>query len=108
MARPALIAALVLGLGACTTTFEGERPSALYAQHLDAAVTLYGAWDERFTLEGKTYYLWRRKLTTDEGDRYCELRLEVTDKRQIARRLMQGYPPACDLFTARFVPAERR
>jgi hypothetical protein len=102
--RAALFLAACLGLGACTTTFEGEAPSNLYGQHLDAAVGLYGRWDEQFVMDGKIYYLWRRRVTQEDGDRFCELRLEVTPQRVIARRLMQGYPAACDLFTTRMAP----
>lgn len=106
MRRTALLIAL-LGLAACTTTTEGEKASTLLSQHLDVAVGLYGRWDEQFVMEGKTYYLWRRRVTQDDGDHFCELRLEVTAQRLIARRLMQGYPAACDLFTARMAPVTR-
>lgn len=106
MRRAALLIAL-LGLSACATTLEGDRPSNLYGQHLDVAVGLYGRWDDRFVLDGKTYYLWRRRATLDSGDHYCELRLEVTPHHLIARRLMQGYPAACDLFSARMAPVSR-
>lgn len=95
-------------LGACATTFEGERPSALYGQHLDAARALYGPWQAQFTVDGRRYYLWRRSARTADGEVFCELRLEITAHGLIARRFMQGYPDACDLFTARFVPAETR
>lgn len=100
-----LTAALLLG--GCATAFEGERPSTLYGQHTDAAVALYGPWHEALTLEGRRYYVWRRKAETADGPLYCELRLEVTPKQLIARRLIRGYPEACDLFTARFVPDKR-
>lgn len=99
-------AALALAVSACATAFEGEKPSALYGQHIDAAVALYGPWAEQLTMEGRRYYLWRRKAETADGEQYCELRFEVTAKQQIARRLLQGYPLACELFTARFVPTE--
>lgn len=99
-----LVLALLAG---CATSFEGERPSSLYGQHVDAAVALYGPWQEQMMLEGKRYYLWRRSAETPEGPRYCELRLEITPKQLIARRLLQGYPQACDLFTAHFVPDAR-
>ncbi|WP_309088693.1 hypothetical protein [Phenylobacterium sp.] len=96
-----------LALGGCVTSFEGERPSSLYGQHTDAAVALYGPWDEAVTLEGKRYYIWRRQAETAQGVRVCELRLEITPRHLIARRLVRGYPEACDLFTARFVPDKR-
>jgi hypothetical protein len=105
--RQTVLLFALLALSACTTTFEGERPSNLYAQHLDVAVGLYGRWDEKFDMEGKSYYLWRRRVTQDDGDHYCELRLEVSRQLIIARRLMQGYPAACDLFTARLGAAPR-
>lgn len=109
MARRLLLAALgLLLLAGCATEFEGEKPSSLYGQHTDAAVALYGPWDEAITLEGRRYYLWRRSVETPEGVRFCELRLEITSKNLIARRLMQGYPGACELFMARFVPAENK
>lgn len=107
MLRAAALASLI-GLSACATTFEGERPSALYGQPTDAAIALYGHWDEAFTLEGRRYYLWRRKVDTTDGPRFCELRLEITSRNLIARRLMQGYPAACELFSARFVPADNK
>lgn len=100
---PTLIPSVLL-LSACATAFEGEAPSALYGQHSDAAVALYGRWDEAVTLQGRRYYLWRRSVETADGLRVCELRLEITPKQLIARRLIQGYPEACELFTARFVP----
>ncbi len=104
MRAAALLPGLLL-LGACATAFEGEQPSALYGQHSDAAVALYGRWDDAVTLEGRRYYIWRRRVETTDGERVCELRLEITPKQLIARRLIQGYPEACQLFTARFVPA---
>lgn len=107
MRLAALLAAL-LPLGACVTAFEGEQPSSLYGQHSDAAVALYGLWDEAVTLNGRRYYIWRRTAETTDGVRVCELRLEITPKQIIARRLVQGYPEACDLFTARFVPADSK
>lgn len=106
MRRATALAAALL-LGGCVTAFEGEAPSSLYGQHTDAAVALYGPWDEAATLEGKRYYIWRRKTETADGLRYCELRLEITPKQLIARRLIRGYPEACELFTARFVPDKR-
>jgi hypothetical protein len=95
-------------LAGCATEFEGERPSTLYGQPTDAAVALYGRWDESVVLAGKLYYIWRRSVDTDEGPRFCELRLEITERNTIARRLMQGYPDACGLFAARFVPADNK
>jgi len=106
MRAPALLIAALL-LSGCATAFEGERPSTLYGQHTDAAVALYGPWNETVILEGRRYYIWRRKTDTPEGPIYCELRLEVTSKQLIARRLVRGYPEACDQFTARFVPDKR-
>lgn len=106
--RTALVPVLALALSACVTTFEGERPSALYGQHLDAAIALYGPWEERLDVEGKTYYLWRRSAKLASGEVMCELRLEVTPKHIIARRLMQGFPEACNLFMAQLVPLERQ
>jgi hypothetical protein len=99
--RRALLILALLAVAACTTTFEGEKPSHLPGQHLDVAVGLYGPWDEQFVMEGKTYYMWRRRVTQEDGDHYCELRLEITPQRLIARRLMQGYPAACELFSTR-------
>ncbi|MCR5875808.1 hypothetical protein LRS10_17555 [Phenylobacterium sp. J426] len=110
MARASLrVAALALAAftAGCATEFEGERPSSLYGQHTDAAVALYGPWDEALNLNGQRYYLWRRSVETDEGLRFCELRLEVTERNVIARRLLQGYPDACQLFAARFVAGDR-
>ncbi|MGA0604379.1 hypothetical protein ACO2Q0_00125 [Phenylobacterium sp. VNQ135] len=101
-----LLALAALALGGCATEFEGEKPSSLYGQPTDAAVALYGPWDEALTLEGRRYYLWRRSIETEDGVRFCELRLEITSRNLIARRLMQGYPGACELFMARFVPAK--
>ena len=106
MRQAALLLAL-LSLTACASTLEGEGPSRLYGQHLDVAVGLYGRWDDRFVMDGKTYYLWRRRATLETGDHYCELRLEVTRQNLIARRLMQGYPAACDLFSAKMTPVTR-
>lgn len=56
------------------------------------------------TLADKRYYIWRRRIETADGPRYCELRLEITSRQLIARRLVQGHPDACALFAARFVP----
>jgi hypothetical protein len=112
MARPlrlllsASALAASLAVGGCATEFEGEKPSGLYGQDTDAAVALYGVWDEAVTLEGRRYYIWRRSIETADGVRFCELRLEITNRNKIARRLMQGYPDACQLFAARFVPTE--
>ena len=108
MLRALGLAALLAALSACTTTFEGERPSTLYGQHLDAAVALYGPWSDTLRIGGRQYYLWRRRVETPEGDVFCELRLEITSRRLIARRFLQGYPDACALFTAKFVPVERQ
>jgi len=111
MLRKARLLALLLPgalLAGCVTSFEGERPSSLYGQHVDAAVALYGPWQDQMTLAGKRYYLWRRSVETTEGPRFCELRLEITPKQLIARRLLQGYPEACGLFTAQFVPDARK
>ena len=106
--RAASLALVLAGAGACTTTFEGERPSALYGQHIDAAVGLYGPWDEALNINGKNYYLWRRKAASPNGEVFCELRIEVTSRRLIAGRLMQGFPEACALFTAKFVPSDHK
>ncbi len=105
-----VLAGAVLGaaLAGCATEFEGERPSTLYGQPTDAAVALYGRWDESVSLGGKHYYIWRRSVETADGPRFCELRLEITSHGLIARRLMQGYPDACGLFAARFVPADNK
>ncbi|WP_041373369.1 hypothetical protein [Phenylobacterium zucineum] len=108
---PALLP--LAALAACATAIEGDRPSALYGQSADAAVALYGPWDEAVTLAGKRYHIWRRRADTADGPRYCELRLEITPQGPtgqglIARRLVQGYPEACDLFTAQMVPVERK
>lgn len=56
------------------------------------------------TLAGKRYYIWRRRIETSDGLRYCELRLEITPRQLIARREIRGYAEACALFAARFVP----
>lgn len=100
--RLAAAAGLIV-LAGCATAFEGEKPSALYGQHIDAAVALYGHWNEQVALEGRRYVLWRRRIETTDGDRYCELRLELTSKNLIARRLIRGHPTACELFQTHFV-----
>ncbi len=107
MLRAAALLGLI-GLAACATSFEGDGPSALYGQHTDAAVALYGRWDEAVNLQGRRYYIWRRQAETTDGVRVCELRLEITSKNLIARRLMQGYPEACALFAARFVATDNK
>lgn len=101
MLRTATVLSLLVLAGCSTTAVSGA--SALSGQDLDAAYALYGPWEDQVTLEGRRYYIWRRRRIDDAGvERYCELRVEMGFRRMIQNSVMQGYPAACELFTVRY------
>ena len=95
----------LLALSACST---GKTPvsSQFLGQHIDAVTALYGPWAEVVTLEeGRPMYIWRRNMTVDTANYYCELWIETGYRKAVARRVMQGYPAACRQFQVRYVAA---
>lgn len=91
-----------LGLGGCATVVNG--PTRLMGENLDAATALYGPWTQEIYLQGRTLYIWRRKLITPVGDRFCEMRVQLGFRQTIARAYLQGFPDACKLFAVRYQP----
>lgn len=95
------ITAAVLLTG-CSTVREVTGNSAIDGQPLDAAVAIYGPWEQLVVLEGVQTYIWRRHYTAESKDYYCELRVETGYRKTISRSVMQGFPDACRLFSVRY------
>ena len=100
MVRTGMILLLLLAVSACATVVNG--PTRLMGENLDAATGLYGPWSEQVDLEGRPMYIWRRKLITPVGDRFCELRVRLGFRQTIAKAYLQGFPDACKLFAVRY------
>jgi hypothetical protein len=99
----ALASLLALGLGACSTTREVEGTVAITGKELDAAVALYGNWDEKLLVKDRPVYIWRRQNTGAGGRVYfCEMRVEMGWHSLIGRALTHGYPSACALFNVKY------
>jgi hypothetical protein len=99
----------LLALGACATPATVSGESTLSGKDIQAAVGLYGPWDQRVVLGDQPVYIWRRHLrpTGSATDVYCELRIETAYRTTVSRSQMQGYPAACDLFAIRYTSALR-
>jgi hypothetical protein len=108
MLRFAPITAL-LALAACATPAAVSGDNRLSGQDIQAAVGLYGPWDQRVVLGDQPIYIWRRHLRPAgaASDVYCELRIETAYRTTVSRSQMQGYPAACDLFSVRYKSALR-
>lgn len=100
--RHALLLTTILGLAACSTVSEVTGDSALSGHDLDAAVGLYGPWEDFVVLDGRPTYIWRRHYVDQKKNYYCELRVEMGFRRTISRSTMQGFPDACRLFSVRY------
>jgi hypothetical protein len=92
-------------LAGCQSTVLGT--SRLVGEDLDAAVALYGPWNEQITLKNRPVYIWRRVLLTDASPKYCELRVQLGFRRTISSAYMQGVPAACELYAVRSVSATK-
>lgn len=108
MLRFVPIAAL-LALTACATPAAIPGESRLSGQDIQAAVNLYGPWDQRIVLGEQPVYIWRRHLRPAgaTSDVYCEMRIETAYRTTVSRSSMQGYPAACQLFAIRYTSALR-
>jgi hypothetical protein len=108
MSRFVPIAALA-ALSACATPAAISGDSTLSGQDIQAAVGLYGPWDQRVVLGDQPVYIWRRHLRPagSASDVYCELRIETAYRTTVSRSQMQGYPAACRLFSIRYRSALR-
>jgi hypothetical protein len=90
---------LAAAVCACQSTTYGS--SRLAGQDLDAAVALYGPWNDQIQLSGRPLYIWRRTLITNGAPQVCEFRVELGFRRQISRAYMQGMPAACQLYAVK-------
>lgn len=108
--RGVVLTAMVLGLSACASAGEVTGSDALSGQPLEAAISLYGPYENFLVLDGRPTYIWRRRYEAEGKEYFCELRAEMGFRRQISRSLMQGFPDACRLFSVRFqyAPAVRQ
>lgn len=98
--RCALAISLALATAACGTIPEAAR-QGLAGQDIDAAIGLYGPWEDHMVLGGRSTYVWRRRLEADATAYYCELHVETGFRRIISTTQMQGFPSACRLFALR-------
>lgn len=104
--RLGLALAAIAGLGGCATEING--PVKLVGEKLDAATALYGPWNEQFTTpQGRTDFIWRRRLKASNGDFYCELHVELGFHDTIGQAYTVGIPEACKLFLVRLVPSTK-
>lgn len=101
--------AALLALCACATPAVVSGDSNLSGKDIEAAVNLYGPWDQHVLLGAQPVYIWRRHLRPAgaASDVYCELRIETAWRTTVSRSQMQGYPAACDLFSIRYKSALR-
>jgi hypothetical protein len=108
--RQILVLAAAAALCGCATTAAITGDTAFSGKDLDAAIGLYGPWEDHVVLNGIETYIWRRHYTdaAKKQDYYCELRVQMGFRNLISRSLMQGYPAACDLFSIRYTNAVNR
>lgn len=97
----AAVAAALL-VGACATVSVVEAPDALNGQDLDTALALYGRFEDRLEIGGKTYYVWRRSVEVEGKHLACELRAEVAYRSLIRDTLLEGFAGACAQFSVRY------
>jgi hypothetical protein len=106
-AQVARIAALALAaaLGACASVRPVEvvdPSSALQGRELETAVNLYGPFDSRLELAGRTVYVWRRSVISGDRPQACELRAEVGYHDLIRATVIDGSEGACRAFWIRY------
>jgi hypothetical protein len=106
-AQVARIAALALAaaLGGCASVRPVEvvdPASALEGHDLQTAVNLYGPYDGRLQLAGRTAYVWRRSLMSGARPQACELRAEVGYHDLIRATVIDGSEGACRAFWIRY------
>jgi hypothetical protein len=100
--RYAVLAALGLILAGCATAPTVDAPTALNGHELDTALSLYGPWDQRVTLQGRPHYVWRRAVVMNGHSYFCELRAEMGFRNTIKSSIVEGYPAACGLFSVQY------
>ena len=101
----AALAGAALLLCACATAEVVDAPTALNGRDLNTALGLYGQYQDRVEVSGRTYYIWRKTVQVDGQHLSCELRAEVAYRSTIRSTYLEGYEGACNGFSVRYTSA---
>jgi hypothetical protein len=106
------MAAALLGAGllvcACATAPVVDPANALNGRQLDTALSLYGPYEDRVEVDGRSYYVWRKVVEVEGQHLGCELHVEVAYRSTIRSTRLDGYAGACSGFSVRYTSKSDR
>ncbi|HEY8572807.1 hypothetical protein [Phenylobacterium sp.] len=98
----AALAGLALLGCACATASVVPAPEAINGRDLENAIAIYGPFDAKITIKGRTHYVWRKTVEVDGQHLGCELRAEVAYRNIVRQTQVEGYDGACAQFSVRY------